>query len=252
VPGVKTEDPKTNGCPQVRDRDRDGIDDAADACPDVPGAKTDDPATNGCPPDGDKDGIRDDLDACPTVAGVKTSDPKTNGCPSDRDKDGIVDTEDACPDFAGPKNPDPKKNGCPFVRVEGTQLKILEQIKFKTNSAEIVDSQAIVDAVRATLTEHAEIKHVRIQGHTDNVGSAAYNRGLSTRRAASVRMALVKAGVDPHQLSSEGFGFDRPIEDNSTEEGRAQNRRVEFLIEPSATTEPAPAIAKPGTMAPKP
>ncbi len=250
VAGVKTDDPRTNGCPA--DRDGDGIADLVDACPDVAGIKTDDPATNGCPPDRDRDGILDSVDACPDVAGVRTDDPKTNGCPSDRDKDGIADTEDACPDFAGPRNADPTKNGCPMARVEAGHVKILEQIKFKTNSAEIVDSQAIIDAVRATIKEHPEIKHLRVQGHTDNVGSAAFNKALSTRRAASVAAALVKAGLNPHELSSEGFGFDKPIEDNGTEAGRAANRRVEFLIEDLATTRPGMATVKPGTKAPTP
>ncbi len=250
VAGVKTDDPKTNGCPA--DRDGDGIPDSVDACPDVAGVKTDDPRTNGCPADRDGDGIPDSADACPEVAGVKTDDPKTNGCPSDRDKDGIPDAVDACPDFAGPRNDDPKKNGCPLVRIEAGHVKILEQIKFKTNSAEIVDSQSIVDAVSATLKAHPEIKHLRVQGHTDNVGTAAYNRDLSARRAASVKAALIKAGIDAHELSSEGFGFDKPIEDNATDEGRTANRRVEFLIEDTATAPPEPTTAAPGTVAPKP
>jgi OOP family OmpA-OmpF porin len=238
VAGVKTDDPKTNGCPS--DRDRDGIIDTDDACPDVAGVKTDDPKTNGCPSDRDRDGIIDTDDACPDVAGVKTDDPKTNGCPSDRDKDGIVDTEDACPDAPGPRNADPKKSGCPFVRIEAGQVKILEQIKFKTNSAEIVDSQPIIDAVTRTLKEHPEIKHLRVEGHTDNVGKPVYNKDLSRRRAASVEKTLIKAGVDKRTLSSEGFGLEKPIEDNATDEGRAANRRVEFHIEESATS-PAPA-----------
>ena len=238
VPGVRTNDPKTNGCPA--DRDGDAVLDADDACPDVSGVRTDDPKTNGCPSDRDRDGIADTDDACPDVAGVKSDDPKTNGCPSDRDKDGIVDTEDACPDAPGPRNADPKKSGCPFVRIEAGQVKILEQIKFKNNSAEIVDSQPIIDAVTKTLKEHPEIKHLRVEGHTDNVGKPAYNKDLSRRRAASVEKTLVKAGVDKRTLSSEGFGLEKPIEDNGTDEGRAANRRVEFHIEESATN-PAPA-----------
>ena len=174
------------------------------------------------------------------MAGVRTDDPKTSGCPSDRDKDGIVDTEDACPDAPGPRNADPKKSGCPFVRIEAGQVKILEQIKFKNNSAEIVDSQPIIDAVTRILKEHPEIKHLRVEGHTDNVGKPVYNKDLSRRRAASVEKTLIKAGVDKRTLSSEGFGLEKPIEDNGTDEGRAANRRVEFHIEESATN-PAPA-----------
>jgi OOP family OmpA-OmpF porin len=252
VAGIRTDDPKTNGCPP--DRDGDGIPDELDACPDTAGIRSDDPKTNGCPPvaDRDHDGVADSADACPDAAGVTTDDPKTNGCPSDRDKDGIPDTVDACPDFAGPANPDPKKNGCPMARVEAGHVKILEEIKFKTGSATIVDSQEILAAVRATIKEHPEIKHLRIQGYTDNVGSAATNKDLSRRRAESVRVALIKAGLNPHELSSEGFGLEHPREDNDTEAGRAANRRVEFLIEDLATTPPAPTTVKPGTVGPKP
>jgi outer membrane protein OmpA-like peptidoglycan-associated protein len=252
VPGVQTNDPKTNGCPP--DRDGDGIPDTTDACPDVPGVQTNDPKTNGCPTvaDRDHDGIADGVDACPDVAGVATDDPKTNGCPSDRDKDGIPDTVDACPDFAGPANADPKKNGCPLARVENGQVRILEQIKFKTASATIVDSQEILDAVKATIKAHPEIKHLRIQGHTDNVGTASHNKDLSRRRAESVRLALIKMGMNPHELSSEGFGLEKPIESNDTEAGRAANRRVEFVIEDLATTASSPTTVKPGTVDPTP
>ena len=221
--------------PAPSDRDGDGVFDSEDACPDVPGVRTADPKTNGCPPDRDGDGIIDGEDACPDVPGVRTADPKTNGCPPDRDGDGITDAEDACPDVPGPPNSDPKKNGCPMVRIEAGQVKILEQIKFKFDSAEIVDSQPILDAVAKTLKEHPEIKHLRVEGHTDSVGTAVYNKDLSRRRAAAVKQALVRTGIDRQRLSSDGFGFDRPIDDNATDEGRAANRRVEFHIEESAT-----------------
>lgn len=111
VPGIRHEDPKKNGCPS--DRDNDGILDVQDACPDVAGVSNADPKKNGCPPDRDNDGILDAQDACPDVAGVPNADPKKNGCPSDRDEDGIVDAQDACPDLKGVASADPKQNGCP-------------------------------------------------------------------------------------------------------------------------------------------
>jgi outer membrane protein OmpA-like peptidoglycan-associated protein len=234
VAGVKTTDPKTNGCPP--DKDGDGVSDGDDACPDMAGMKTDDPKTNGCPSDGDKDSIYDKDDACPTVSGVKTDDPKTNGCPSDRDKDSIPDSEDACPDVAGPKSSDPKANGCPLVQIVAGQVKISQQIMFKTNSSELLGvSQTVIDAVAKIINEHAEIKHIRVEGHTDNSGTAIYNKELSRKRAASVVAALVKAGVAKARLSSEGFGLEKPLGDNSTEDGRTLNRRVEFHIEETAT-----------------
>ncbi|HEY8074593.1 MAG TPA: thrombospondin type 3 repeat-containing protein, partial [Labilithrix sp.] len=115
VPGVPDPDPKKNGCPP--DRDGDGIPDVTDACPDVKGVADPDPHKNGCPPDRDGDGVYDSEDACPDTPGVRTTDPKTNGCPPpppDTDGDGILDADDACPKVPGPANPDPKKNGCPL------------------------------------------------------------------------------------------------------------------------------------------
>jgi outer membrane protein OmpA-like peptidoglycan-associated protein len=233
VAGVRTSDPKTNGCPP--DRDHDGIPDDKDACPDVPGVKSDDPKRNGCPPDSDGDGIIDSEDACPNVPGIKTNDPKTNGCPDpDRDHDGIPNDVDACPDEPGPKSDDPKKNGCPIAQIVGTEIKINDQVKFKTNSAEILpgkESEDVLKAVSKILKEHPEIKKVKVEGHTDNVGNANYNKTLSGNRAASVVKWLVKDGIAADRLTSAGMGQDKPIDTNTTEEGRKNNRRVEFHIE---------------------
>jgi OmpA-OmpF porin, OOP family len=237
-PGVASDDPANNGCPAPapEDKDGDGVLDADDACPDVAGVKNDDPKKNGCPADQDGDGILDAKDACPSVAGAASDDPNKNGCPPDTDGDGIVDNEDACPKDAGPKNADPKKNGCPSVVVSEGQIKIYDQVKFKTASAEILkESDAILDAVAKILTEHPEIKKVRVEGHTDNVGKAEKNKDLSKRRAASVMTALVKRKIDQSRLVSEGIGQDRPIDSNDTDAGRQNNRRVEFhILEPKA------------------
>ncbi len=247
VPGPYSEQPSINGCPP--DRDHDGIPDDVDACPDVPGVKTDDPKTNGCPPppaDRDHDGIPDSEDACPDVPGVRTSDPKTNGCPPpdpDRDKDGIPNEVDACPDVPGPANADPKKNGCPLARVENGQIKISEQVKFATGSAKILpDSDSVLNAVVEILNAHPDIARLRVEGYTDNKGAPAMNLALSKQRAASVKAWLVAHKVDAKRLDSEGFGMDHPIDDNATDAGRTNNRRVEFHIGDSAT---APAAPKP-------
>jgi OOP family OmpA-OmpF porin len=237
TPGYRSFDRTKNGCPLVvADRDKDGVTDEHDACPDVPGIATTDPKTNGCPPDRDKDGIYDKDDACPDVAGVANTDPKKNGCPvdTDRDKDGIANDQDACPDEAGPADPDPKKNGCPKAFVSGGQIKITEQVKFKTNSADIQakESEELLQAILKVMNDHPEIKKVRVEGHTDNKGTAALNKKLSQARADSVMKWLVAHGVDKGRLSAQGFGFERPIDDNATEAGRAANRRVELHIEP--------------------
>ena len=187
---------------------------------------------------------------------MKTDDPKTNGCPPpppDRDGDGILDAEDACPDAAGPKSDDPKQNGCPAARIEAGEIKILQQVKFKTASARILpESDAILTAVADILKEHPEITKVRVEGHTDNRGGAAYNQGLSRQRAASVVKWLTGHGIDRARLASQGFGDTRPIEPNATEEGRRNNRRVEFHIEQTSEPKPAAGDVPPAAEPPLP
>ncbi len=246
VPGVASSDPSKNGCPP--DTDGDGIVDPQDACPTVPGVKSDDPKKNGCPPDKDGDGIPDAQDACPDVPGVKSDNPKFNGCPADMDNDGVPNEQDACPTVPGLKDPNPKKNGCPLARIENGQVKISEQIHFKTGSSQILkDSDPILEAVAKILIEHPEITMVKIEGHTDNKGKPKANLALSKSRAKAVLQSLVKLKVDKKRLSSEGFGDTKPIETNDTEEGRAANRRVEFHIsmEPVAETKKPKPAAKP-------
>ena len=102
-------------------------------------------------------------------------------------------------------------------------------LNFETNSWQIRPSDAgTLDEVAAALKQTPAMR-VRIEGHTDNVGTAESNRVLSERRAQSVLDALVQRGVDRARLSAAGFGQERPIADNRTEEGRAKNRRVELV-----------------------
>lgn len=101
-------------------------------------------------------------------------------------------------------------------------------INFKTASAAILpESQPIVDELYTMLNENPSLK-ILIEGHTDNVGSAASNKTLSEQRAASVKSALVQKGISGDRIKTAGYGLEKPIADNSTEEGRAKNRRVEI------------------------
>lgn len=245
VLGQRTNDPRTNGC---IDRDGDGLMDPLDHCPFEAGPPSSDPNKNGCPPrDEDEDGILDEVDACPDVPGVKTNDPQTNGCPEastadpDRDHDGVPNDTDACPNDAGKPDPDPRKNGCPTAYVRGGQIRISEQVKFRTASADILpgkDSEDILDAVKAILVARPEIK-LRIEGHTDNRGAPRVNQALGLARALAVRKWLVAHGIAESRLSSVGFGADRPIDSNDTEGGRVLNRRVELHIETGSAATPA-------------
>jgi len=225
-----------------RDRDKDGILDKDDACPDEPGVKSPDPEKNGCPPpppDRDGDGIPDKEDACPDIKGVKSDDPTQNGCPPDTDGDGIRDDVDACPNEKGKPDSDPQKNGCPrSVRMTEQEIVILEQVQFKTGSAVIMpESDDLLTQVATVMAEHPEIQKIEVQGHTDNRGGKAYNKKLSDRRSAAVVKWLTTRGsVDPGRLTSQGYGFDEPIAENTTAEGRQKNRRVQFkIVEKSST-----------------
>jgi outer membrane protein OmpA-like peptidoglycan-associated protein len=236
--GVSDPDPKKNGCP-VLDRDHDQVPDDIDACPDESGPATGDPKTNGCPPpkDADQDKVPDLEDACPNEAGVATPDPKTNGCPppKDSDSDGVLDPEDACPNAAGPKTTDPKTTGCPVARLEQNEIRILEPVKFANNSDRLLpESEPVLTSVMEVLQAHNEITKLEVRGHSDSRGNAGSNLALSQRRAASVVKWLTSHGIAATRLGSAGFGQTRPIDTNDTDEGRRNNRRVEFRITATA------------------
>jgi Outer membrane protein and related peptidoglycan-associated (lipo)proteins len=102
-------------------------------------------------------------------------------------------------------------------------------INFETGKSDIKpESQNIIDQVAGMLKENSGLK-INIEGHTDNVGTAAANKALSENRAKSVMNALVAKGIDRSRLSSKGWGQEKPIADNSTDDGKAKNRRVEIV-----------------------
>jgi len=143
--------------------------------------------------------------------------------PVDSDGDGVFDPQDECP--GTPRGVAVDAVGCPR---KGSVT--LEGVNFQFNSDKLVPaSEVILDGVADDLKEHPQLK-VLLEGHTDSVGNDAYNMKLSQRRAASVRNYLVEQGVSPANLTSEGFGETKPIADNSTDDGRAQNRRVVMSV----------------------
>lgn len=106
----------------------------------------------------------------------------------------------------------------------------LDKLTFEYNSAEITDSAStVLDIAALFLSQNGTIK-VEIAAHTDDIGSPEFNQDLSERRAASVVEALVARGASIDRLIPKGYGESQPIADNSTEDGQAQNRRVEFKI----------------------
>ena len=120
--------------------------------------------------------------------------------------------------------------GCPgLVVVTAREIRITQQIHFETNKATIKpDSFAILDAVRDALVQNPKLT-LEVQGHTDNVGSAAHNAKLSQARSESVRKYLIGHGIEPARLVAKGYGLTQPIVPNSTAENRAMNRRVQFI-----------------------
>ncbi|MEM7163275.1 MAG: OmpA family protein [Bacteroidota bacterium] len=231
-----------NGCP---DSDGDGISDAEDECPNKPGL----PQFAGCP-DSDGDGIKDADDQCPTIKGIASFDgcpdtdgdgimdskdncPNTkglielNGCP-DADGDGVTDGEDKCPEVAGIK----ANKGCPEVKEEVKELftRALTGIKFESGKDIIKTSSfSILDNVVKVMQENPAY-NLDIHGHTDSQGDDTKNMDLSRRRAASVKTYLVNKGIGSTRMKTQGFGETRPIANNNTSTGRAQNRRVEFKV----------------------
>ena len=123
----------------------------------------------------------------------------------------------------------------PVVNLEVKEAKegssfVINNILYNTNSAELKnESRIILESFAQYLKENPKIK-VEIQGHTDNVGNPKDNEALSTNRAFSVKSVLEEFGVDGKRILAKGFGQNKPISDNQTEEGRAKNRRTEFQI----------------------
>lgn len=197
---------------------------AAEDC----GVKVVDPVTGraDCSVDSDHDGVSDPLDLCPgTPEGVPVD---ANGCPAtapaavaDSDGDGVPDDSDACPTTPAGATVDAK--GC----VVGAKI-VLDNIRFDKGSAELTAAaMAMLDEAAKGLNGQAEIV-VEVAGHTDAQGRADYNLMLSLLRAENVRRYLIDKGVSRYRLFVEGYGETRPVAPNDTEEGRAQNRRVDL------------------------
>lgn len=120
------------------------------------------------------------------------------------------------------------------VRREGNLLAIAIRgdLSFDTNSTVVRPGlYREIDRVANVLNDYPETV-IRVEGHTDSVGSESFNQDLSNRRAAAVRDLFVQRGINPSRIETMGFGESRPIATNETEAGRMQNRRVEIMVAP--------------------
>ncbi|HEX5657032.1 MAG TPA: OmpA family protein [Polyangiales bacterium] len=224
-----------DGCPDL-DNDKDAIADDVDQCANAPEDSDGFQDEDGCPDaDNDKDGLLDARDQCPLEPEDVDGFADDDGCPDlDNDKDEVPDTEDGCPTAPGPR----ETKGCPSaVRVDKAQIRILQRLEYNVKSAVIeAGSLAVLDQVRAALEANPQIKRVRIEGHTDNVGPALANTTLSQKRAEAVVKYLVSKGIDPGRLEAKGWGDERPLVKNDSPENLQMNRRVEFhIVDPAPT-----------------
>jgi OOP family OmpA-OmpF porin len=219
-----------DGCPS--DADGDGVCDGLDQCADTPkGATVDE---KGCPRDTDGDGVLDGIDQCADTPKGATVDEK--GCPVDSDGDGVFDGLDQCPNTPAGLRVDP--HGCPIevsekeVQLLDTGSIRLQNIQFDVRKATLKpESFAVIDTVGMILLQYPALQ-IEIGGHTDNRGSKALNDTLSQSRAGAVLEYLKQKfpQLPGSQFTARGYGFSAPVAPNTTDLGRAKNRRVEFKV----------------------
>lgn len=248
------------------DFDNDGVTNDVDECPNTPEGVL--VARTGCELDDDNDNVPNAIDNCPNTPegteinhhGCALVEPKPEPAPepepvvviapepepepevivvieeaepepepvgrvyTDDDADGVIDDFDRCPDtLIGLEVDD---FGCAIK----AQAVVLENVNFEFNSARLTANAKTVLAEVAEAMKGQSTMTVELAGHTDSIGSAAYNLRLSEQRAQAVRLHLISQGVNPGQMIARGYGESKPVADNKAEAGRELNRRVEFTV----------------------
>ncbi|HEX4459925.1 MAG TPA: OmpA family protein [Polyangia bacterium] len=229
-----------DGCPDL-DNDQDGIADKNDKCPNEAEDRDGYQDEDGCPDiDNDGDGIPDAQDKCPNDPEDKDGFQDDDGCPDlDNDGDGIPDSVDKCPNEPETFNGIDDTDGCPdsgsgaagTIAITGGKIELPEAIQFEEGSDRLIArSQSLVERVAEKMKANPQVKRIRIEGHTDDVGSPKKNLELSQLRAEAVRAFMIRKGVEADRLQAVGYGDTHPIDKRKTAEARAKNRRVEFII----------------------
>ena len=183
-----------------------------------------------CPPDApiqqavDKDKVFAEAMAAAGMTGLSDAVPAPAVVAvADKDGDGVADDKDACPDSPAGAKVDEK--GCPYKAIVE-----LRGVNFVYNMHYIrKDGFPILREAAATLKQNPELK-VEVAGHTDHDNTNAFNLRLSQRRAQAVVDFLVAEGIAADRLTAKGYGESQPIADNTTEAGKAKNRRVELRV----------------------
>jgi len=179
------------------------------------------------PPDKDKDGVPDKVDKCPDQAEDIDGFQDEDGCPDlDNDNDGVPDHNDKCPNKPETKNGYMDEDGCPDDNPLGD--KIVLYIDFTNSNRTIKPSsipqlETVIEKLRKTDGK------IEIRGYTAARGSDSYNMTLTQRRADAVKNYFLQRGVSPDRLFSVGYGSADPIAPSNTPDGRRQNNRIEIV-----------------------
>lgn len=232
------------------DPDRDGVRGALDRCPNAAEDMDRVADEDGCPEvDQDCDHIEDQRDVCALQPEDVDRWQDEDGCPDeDNDGDNVPDRCDQCPTQPETQNGHNDYDGCPdqaLVRIEGSQIRILPQLRFDRDSAEVPpNSAAMIDEVARALNTYPHIQLVAVEGHASTDERDAQR--LSMRRAEAVLRALVQRGVNRDRLVARAYGTTRPIDSERTLAGRERNRRAQWTIERSSqAVESAPQAPEP-------
>lgn len=208
-------------CPQEAEAEEPMVEEPVCAVEPPPGALRD---QNGCAYDTDGDGVYDGIDLCRNTPEGVTVD--RVGCPLDSDNDAVADYLDLCP--GTPEGVIVDQDGCPLP---GENLLSLTGVNFEFDKATLTpEAQEILEEAVTLLKDTDDIVEVRVEGHTDSIGTEAYNQDLSQRRAEAVVNYLTSRGIDGRNLLPVGLGESMPVASNDSSAGRALNRRVDFVV----------------------
>ena len=228
------------GCP--KDTDMDGVPDYLDKCLNTPESERTRVDSVGCTIPLEEPKVVENTipvvqtepikETAPVVQTEQVNETKpveiTQHADKDTDGDGIIDRLDRCPQLAGVAS----NGGCPEIKKEARVIfqKAIRGIQFETAKFIIKPlSFVILEHVVKVLNENPNYR-VEVQGHTDTEGKPETNLTLSKNRANAVRDYLITKGIDANRLTANGYGQNRPVAPNTTIEGKAKNRRVEFVV----------------------